>query len=678
MIQALPPPPPPPQATIVITAKALPDPASERAFAVDILNRGRLETSATSQLDQILKDVPGLQLFRRSDARSGHPTSQGVTLRSLGGNASSRALLILDGVPQSDPFGGWVNWPAYDPQALDEVRVVRGGGSVARGPGALAGSIEMVSRSGEGLSASAEAGSRESLEGRASLGTWVGGGLLNLSARGARSEGFVPIAELSRGPADEAAPYQEASVRAGWTTGLSAATRLQASLSGFHDQRKRGVAFTGNRTNGADASLRLMGSRSWPWTAVAFAQWRNLKSSFASVDEGRRNSTRVSLQDSVPSRGLGASIELRPPVSSELELRIGGDTRFTSGESRELFTFVAGEPTRRRRAGGETLTAGLFSEAAFDLGSVTLSGGARIDHWQIDDGRLLERQIATGALLRDEHYPRRSGWSPTARAGAVLEAGGGFSLRSAAYLGWRMPTLNELFRPFRAGADATAANAALEPEKLAGVEGGARYSHRGVMVGVSAYANRLKGAIANVTLGHGPGVFPGVGFVGPAGEYRQRQNLDAIRVRGVELSGEVHSGPWSGRLGYSFTDAEVEASGPAASLDGLRPAQTPRHTWSAALGWDQSGRSLSIAMRHVGGQFEEDLNQQLLPRATTFDAFGAWPLARDLQLVVRGENLLGARVVAGIDAAGALERATPRILWVGLRFSRNAAATATD
>lgn len=63
----------------------------------------------------MLKDVPGLQLFRRSDARSGHPTSQGVTFRALGGNASSRALLILDGVPQGDPFGGWVNWPAYDP-----------------------------------------------------------------------------------------------------------------------------------------------------------------------------------------------------------------------------------------------------------------------------------------------------------------------------------------------------------------------------------------------------------------------------------------------------------------------------------------------------------------------------------------------------------------------------------
>ena len=86
-------------------------------------------------LDQLLKEVPGVQLFRRSDAHSGHPTSQGVTLRALGGNASSRALLVLDGVPQSDPFGGWVNWPTYDPADLSGISIVRGGGSVANGPG---------------------------------------------------------------------------------------------------------------------------------------------------------------------------------------------------------------------------------------------------------------------------------------------------------------------------------------------------------------------------------------------------------------------------------------------------------------------------------------------------------------------------------------------------------------
>jgi len=96
----------------VVTGRALPEAKAERVYAVERIGRREIEQSPSHGLDQLLKDVPGVQLFRRSDARSGHPTSQGVTLRALGGNASSRALLLLDGVPQSDPFGGWVNWPA--------------------------------------------------------------------------------------------------------------------------------------------------------------------------------------------------------------------------------------------------------------------------------------------------------------------------------------------------------------------------------------------------------------------------------------------------------------------------------------------------------------------------------------------------------------------------------------
>src|SRR5205085_11276414 len=111
-----------------------------------------------------------VQSFRRSDSTSGHPTSQGVTLRALGRNGSSRALLVLDGVPQTDPFGGWVNWPAYDPQNLSGIRVVRGGGSVANGPGALAGTIEMTSRSDAGTTGEIDVGSREALQARGRAG----------------------------------------------------------------------------------------------------------------------------------------------------------------------------------------------------------------------------------------------------------------------------------------------------------------------------------------------------------------------------------------------------------------------------------------------------------------------------------------------------------------------------
>lgn len=664
MIQGLPPPDPP---AVIVTGTALPEPDSERAYAVETIGRDRLANAPTHQLDEILKQVPGLQLFRRSDSTSAHPTSQGVTLRSLGGNAASRALLVLDGVPQSDPFGGWVSWPAFDPASLASVRIVRGGGSVGYGPGALAGVIELGSLARAGTAGSAELGSRESLAARTYLGAAAGDGLVSVNAHASRSRGFVPVTGETRGPVDERAPYERAGLRGRWVAPVATGVELQASGLAFVDERERGVPFTGNRTRGADASVRLVGSGHWQWEATGYAQWRNFRSSFASVDDERTSAQRVALQDAVPSRGVGGSVELRPPAGAGVELRLGADARIATGESRELYAFADGEPTRRRVAGGDSATFGFFAEASWTSGPLTLTGGGRLDRWTIADGRLVEMPIATGVPSRDERYERRSGWRPTGRAGAVVDLGGGLELRSAAYLGWRLPTLNELFRPFRVGADATAANALLEPERLAGAEAGVRFSRGAARLSVTAFANRLEDAIANVTLASGPGIFPGVGFV--AGEYRQRRNVDSVKVRGIEAIGEARSGAWLARAGASYSDAEVGASGEAAGLDGLRPAQTPKLTLTGEVGWSDGGRAVSLLVRHVGAQFEDDLNRLRLRPATTFDAFVAVPLSRWLQLIARGENLLDATVAAGIGSDGTTERAAPRTLWIGLRMA---------
>lgn len=661
-------PPQAPQTAIIVTGKALPEARAERVYDVEHITRRQIEQSPSHELDQLLKDVPGLELFRRSDARSGHPTSQGVTLRALGGNASSRALLVLDGVPQSDPFGGWVNWPAYDPQDLTDIRVVRGGGSVANGPGALAGTIEMTSRSDAGVSGEVDGGSRDSLEARGRIAADAAGGVLSISGRTERSAGFVPITQNTRGPADEPAPYHEWSSRARWVAPVGSLTELQASIDGFHDWRTRGTDFSVNRTNGVDASMRLVGHGSWQWTALAYWQWRNLMSSFASVSAGRAEANRVSLQFSVPSHGVGGSFELRPAMPDGIELRLGADSRRTTGESREFFSYVDGSPTRRRAAGGDSWTAGAFAEATGDLGWATLTGGARIDHWAIADGHLFEQTIATGATLTDDRDPSRSGWLPTARGGISAPVGGGFSLRSAAYLGWRMPTLNELFRPFRAGSDATAANPALDPERLAGVEAGIDYAHGPVTARLTGFANRLKDAIANVTMGQGPGVFPGVGFVAAGGTFFIRENVDAVKVHGIEASADWTDGPWSVTAGASFTHARMEGSGAAVFLQRLRPAQTPKFSGTFAVAWQQDGKGAQIILHRVGAQFDDDLNTDVLRGATTLDAYAAWPLTRRLQLTARAENLTDALVMAGINGDDSIERATPRTLWIGLRL----------
>src|SRR6187549_3103225 len=88
--------------------------------------------------------VPGFTLFRRTSSRVSNPTAQGVTLRGLGGTGASRSLVLADGVPLNDAFGGWVYWDKVPQVAIDRVEVQRGSGSDLYGADAVGGVVQVL------------------------------------------------------------------------------------------------------------------------------------------------------------------------------------------------------------------------------------------------------------------------------------------------------------------------------------------------------------------------------------------------------------------------------------------------------------------------------------------------------------------------------------------------------
>lgn len=660
--------PQPADQDIVVTGRGLrlDERDSDAETAID---RDRIEATASGRLEDALADITGLQSFRRADSRSANPTAQGITLRGLGGNAASRALLILDGVPQADPFGGWIAFPAYASDRIGAIRVTRGGGSGTWGSGAIGGVIEMESAAPDQLStltADIAYGERNAVDASASALLRGGTGFATLSAAYARGDGFIPIVEDQRGPVDRAAPFEQASVALRGVIAVAPSVELQSTVQAFTDRRDRGLDFTAIGSDGADASLRLVGRGAWRWSALAYLQTRRFSSQFASVNDTRTTVTQTLDQANTPATGVGGRIEILPPMGDAVTLALGADVRSIEGETQELFTYVAGSPTRRRVAGGRTQTLGGFVTLGARLGPVRIEGDARIDGWWIENGRLTERTLGTtGPALTDTRFADRSGTQTTGRIGLAWLPVDAVTLRTAAYRAWRLPTPNELYRPFRAGADATAANALLEPEVLQGVEAGIDLRPAtGVTLSATAFSNRLDNAIANVTVARGPSNFPGVGFVSAAGFYRRRDNLDAIESRGVEVDASAQFGAFGARLSYTYVDAEVRGADLSAPLDGLAPAQVPPHQFSGTISWQRGGAMVSTTLRHVAAAFEDDQNSRTLDAATTVDAVVDVPLLSSLSLRLRGENLFDALVPTGFSGA-ALERARPRQLWAG-------------
>ena len=662
------------EAPMEIVVTALKQPKGDAAYDIVTIDRARLTGTASNRIEDALRDVAGFQQFRRTDSRTANPTSQGATLRALGGNASARALVLLDGAPVADPFAGYIPWFALAPERFGAVRVTRGAGAGAFGTGALAGTIELLSADAAtlpGLQAQAEYGSRNALSVQGVASARLGDGSASVFGRYDSGDGYVIIPDGQRGPADIAARYAQGSAGFHAAVPVGDDTDVLVNGLGFADTRVRGVAGNATDIRGANANVRLLGRGRWQWEALAYLQSQTFANTVVALDAARAVATPSLDQYNTPATGIGGKIEVRPPTVAGFELRLGADLRDETGRTEERSRFQGGLYTRLRQGGGHNQVAGAYAEAsATPFPGVTLTAGGRIDHWRIGGGFLTEVDAATLAPTITERPADRSAWEPTARGGVAWDATGAIKLRAAAYLGYRLPTLNELYRPFRVGADATGSNANLAPERLKGIEAGIDYRPLStVRIGVTAFWNRLNNAIGNVTAGRGPGVFPEVGFVAAGGVYRQRQNLDAIVAKGIEA--EVHAARGDLRLdaSYAYTDARVRASGAAAALDGLRPAQTPAQQLNATVGYAPArGPRLALTGRYVGGQAEDDLGQRSLRDAATVDAVIDVPLGRGLTVSLRGENLTDELIESGISANGIVDRGTPRTLTVALRF----------
>jgi len=645
------------QANIVVTGAGLPLPPGSPAYGSVVIDRDRLINGASGRIENILGDVAGFQQFRRSDSRSANPSAQGATLRALGGNASSRTLVLLDGVPMADPFFGYIPFSALVPDRLSVVRVTRGGGVGAFGAGAVAGTIELASATRDQLpsfAASAFYGSKDATELAAALTPDLGGGYVSLSGRWDRGDGFMTTPRDQRVAATVPAAYDGWSGDLRAVAPLSATSELQFRATVFHDDRTLRFRGADSMSEGQDASIRYIARGAWQVDALAYIQARNFSNIVISSNAPYRQSLD---QRNTPSTGIGGKIELRPPVGPDHVLRIGTDTRFATGDMYED-AYDAGNPanpiTARRHAGGDQITTGFFAEDDWTIGSLILTGGVRADYWRISGG--FYRQVgANGIVTVNDDFGNRSDWQFSGRAGALFRVSEMLAVRAAGYTGFRLPTLNELYRPFTVFPVRTEANAALTPEKLKGVEAGVDFTPLpGLTLAATAFYNRLDDAIANVTDPANPNL-------------RQRRNVDAVIAKGVELTASGHIGDFLLSTSYAYSRSKVRA--PGRGFDGLRPAQSPRHAASATLAWQPAqGPALSTTLRYVSKQYEDDLQTNVLPHALTVDAVASLPLGHGITLVARGENLFDEEVVTR-NAGGSMDLGTPRTLWIGFKFA---------
>ncbi len=675
----------------IVTATRTPQPAENSAATVQPFDFEVLRAAPTATLDGALRSVPGFSLFRRSDSLTANPTAQGVSLRGLGPSGASRSLVLLDGVPLNDPFGGWVAWTKVARENLSRVEVVPGGGASAWGNAALGGVVQLLTQQPSTQTTAANAtfgafGTRSVEIVHTQPGVL---GAFDLGAQVFATDGFALVAPERRGPIDVAAWSRHTLLNLRWRQPLGEKLSWSAAFRRYEEQRGNGTPYQHNGSRERSLALEFAGQPldAFGWKATAYAQDQGFSSTFSSVNATRTAETPASDQFSVPSTALGAAWTGTWKHGRDSRTSAGTDARLVRGETREHFTFVAGNFTRLRVAGGKQALLGLFAlheqPLATDLRATV---GARLDHWGDSDGHRRESDRATGLTSRNELYADADGTAFSPSAGLVWKPAKLWRLRANAQQAFRRPTLNELYRPFRQGANVTEANPALHTESVTTAEVGVEWMPLGhptpprlgarpkpapLTLAATAFWNDLRDAVGNVTLARGPGTFPIVGTLAAGGLGRQRLNLDRTRTQGVEFSAT-----WNVTTAFSFhtaalfNEATVRRATVAPALVGKQVAQVPRRSATLGATWRAPQQlTFTSRMRGIGRQFEDDENNLILGEVVVADLGVTRPLTHHLTLFLTLENLTAARVETGRSADGVVNVGTPRLLLGGVRGS---------
>src|SRR3954462_3747461 len=221
--------------TLVVTASRSEERLTDAVAPTSVLTREDLARSPGLTLDEQLRQIPGFSLLRRSSSLTAHPTSQGVSLRGLGPSGASRTLVLFDGVPLNDPFGGWVYWNRLPLSGLEAVEVSRGSLSQLYGSAAMGGALQLLPRAPGPAprEAPARGGSSRpgALEVFASDAAPSGRRGYSLSGRLFDTDGFYIVSPEDRGAVD-----QPATVDFGTLFGRVEMGRYHVGINAFREE----------------------------------------------------------------------------------------------------------------------------------------------------------------------------------------------------------------------------------------------------------------------------------------------------------------------------------------------------------------------------------------------------------------------------------------------------------
>lgn len=645
---------------VVVSATRSDLPDQALASSVRVMTGEQLQQSADVSLDDRLRQIPGFELYRRSSSLVSNPTNQGVSLRGLGSTAASRTLVLANLIPVNDPFGGWIHWDQIPQLLVEQVEVVRGGGSDLYGSSAIGGVVDIVEHPPTISAGELQLGYGEENTPQASLIESLSHGPWHavLASDWLRTDGYILVAPELRGAIDRPSDvhYQNGGGRIERTLGTTGSAFLAGNV--LNEARDNGTVVQNNATRlwNYAAGFDWNTSSTSTFKFRAYGTTEHYRQSFSSVAANRDSETLTRLQQ-VPTGQLGASAQWLQSLGTHFTLVAGGDiddVRATDFED-TFFHVPTGyvDTTARQR---ET---GLYGEGILQYSKWTITGSARFDDFRNLDA---ERWNLAKGMLTSTVIPNRTEDVGDPRLGVVRRLNSNFALTASAFRAFRSPTMNELYRTSQVGEQITLANPDLRSERATGFETGVQLAKpsRNAVVRADYFWTEVNRPVTALTIAETA-----------SSTTLMRENLGQIRSRGVSLDTEIAPRSWLFFTGgYQYALATVTRFDQDPALIGKWIPEVPRNMATAqATVTRHAWGTLSLQVRGTGRQYDDDQNQFLLASFFRADAYASHEVNRHLEIYALAENLFDRSIEVGRTPI--LTLGSPRLVQGGVRIRWN-------
>jgi outer membrane receptor protein involved in Fe transport len=625
---------------VTVTAYRAPLGVLESPVTTRLLSGQQLRSTAAITFDDQLRQLPGVELFRRSSSLVANPTSQGISLRALGSTSASRTLVTEDDVPLNDPLGGWIHWQEQPELSIKDVELVRGGVSDLYGSSAIGGVVNIipVRPSSNGLEVQSTFGGEgtydNSLMATAHHVPWnflAAGGLIG-------TDGYIQESPSQRGPVDVASNVhsQNALVFAGRDF---ANLKLFVRATGFDESRHNGTPYQINATRlirystGADwqnarsAALALRFYGSDERYRQTFSSISNLPN-FGDPACTYRCGETPSKFSYVPDNELGAAAHWSQPFGAGLLLVVGGDAHDVRVWDREKSYTGAAALTNLADHQRDWAA---YAEVMWEHKAWTLVASSRMDWFQNYDGHETQWNGSTWFPTAAQP-PQRDERIFDPRLGLSRKLSPHWALTASGFRAFRAPTPSELYRSTQVGNQLTLPNGSLLSERATGWEAGIAAERSWGSIRTSYFLTEVNRPIAAFTTN--PSSSPIL---------LMRENLGQIESRGISLDYELHPRSWLAvDGGYQYAYAVVSRG--TQDLNKWIP-EVARNLATLNLRASRASiGTLSLQSRLSGRQFDDDANANLLYGYFRLDAYASHTFTKrtfgsQFELFAAGENL---------------------------------------